>query len=79
MKIRETIKQIEDNNLYDYVANNYHNASVDDLKNIILELDYALSDVLRNSPHLYDRAKALIIQNLKERYSYEFEDEDVTV
>lgn len=42
----DLLKAIDDDRLYDYVASHYYEMDKDDLKDVILELTYALSDAL---------------------------------
>lgn len=43
---REILDAINDGNLYDYIANNYYAMSKSDLKDVILELEYAVNSTL---------------------------------
>ena len=58
-KRNEIIQAMKDNHLYDYVANNYYNFSKEELRDIILELDYLLfvHDIKERDavPHMFDR------------------------
>ena len=59
----EIMKAIEENRLYDFIANNYWNISKEELKDVILELIWTFMD----SPHLEEEIQQLLT-NLSERW-----------
>lgn len=62
----EVMKALEENRLYDYIANNYWNMSNEVLKDILLE---AIWVGCQNAPRDEDYNKKLI-DELNERWNY---------
>ena len=60
---KEVLKACKDNNLYAFIASNYWNMSKEELKDICLELDYALY----KNGHKDD----VIVDDLKDRWEDE--------
>ena len=59
----EIMKAIEENRLYDFIANNYWRMSKDELKDVILELAWVCSDINTN-----EETKQQLLTNLSERW-----------
>lgn len=61
--VNELMESIENGGLYDYIANNYYKMSKEQLKEIILELDYAIYNRVSN----YQDFEKQAIEEMKER------------
>lgn len=69
----EQLKEaVSNHNIYDFIANNYWQMSKEELKDIILELDFAIYSVVKNEKlknDIYDE----IDENLADRGVYDYE------
>ena len=59
----EIMKAIEENKLYDFIANNYWNMTKEELKDVILELAWVCGDIETN-----DASRQELLANLSERW-----------
>ena len=69
--MENVIKAIEERKLYDYVANNYYDMSKSELKDIILELAYAINQVGGFDIQKANDAWEFILEEVKDRWSDE--------
>lgn len=64
MELKDIIKGIEKEGIFDFVANNYWKLSKEDLRDIAKELSYAVYDKLGNEVN--KEIEQATIENLKE-------------
>ena len=63
----ELLKATEQRSLYDYIANNYHNMTRYDLKDVCLEVLYSIHQLLKTEQELFDLFSKILSENLEER------------
>ena len=72
---KQYLEALENANGYDFIAKNYYEFSKEELKDIILELDYAIHSEAKHfasAEEIYTSAS----EELKDRWSFDDEDEE---
>lgn len=65
---KEIIESIKENRLYDFVANHYWEMSNNELRDVLLELNYEMYN--------HGIKDNVILEALEDRWSYELEEEN---